>query len=72
MPYQRLCPGEPAPGAASAALDHPRPAAKGKDSGLVCSAGIGPGERLQARARRGLQPIRERFRLCPLHLGGTL
>ncbi len=39
---------------------------------MVCSAGIGPGERLQARARRGLQPIRERFRLCPLHLCRTL
>ena len=35
---------------------------------MVCSAGIGPDERLQALARRGLQPIRERFRLCPLHL----
>ncbi len=39
---------------------------------MICRAGIGPDERLQARARRGLPSIRERFRLCTLHLCRTL
>jgi len=72
MPYQCFALVKPAPGAASVALDHHGQRQRGKDSGLVCSAGIGPGERLQTLAWRGLQAIRERFRLCPLHLGDTL